>query len=138
MEEVKRFVPPIEDPSINTDLLADILCWMKDIYDDRKDENERRDIKRIQKAADSISIMRAKKIGMDDMVARLRRNAMALQLIRSMYNDCMYAMRSEIRTLFEASQAEHEEYLKRLETLKSTFAKQCNAERNAKYRSKNK
>lgn len=136
MEKEKRFAPPIEDPSINTDLLADILAYLQEMNVDS--DYDRRTIQRIQKAADNISVVRASNIGMGDMVVRLRRNAAALQLIRSMYIDCVYAMRSEIRQLFDASQTEHEKYMEKLSKIKETYAKQNHAERSAVYRRKRK
>ena len=133
---MSEFNPPIENASLPGDTIRDIAEHLLYLKSNSRFEWDKRSATSILESANALSIAQAKLIGCDDTVIRLQRNALALCNLIEMVNGCIDSMQSEVRTIIDARNTEHDQYLARLERMREIQIKQYNAAKSAKCRNK--
>lgn len=133
---MSEFNPPIENASLPGEPIRDIAENLLYLKSNSRFEWDKRSATSISESANALSIAQAKLIGCDDTVIRLQRNAIALCNLIEMVSSCIDCMQSEVRTIIDARNTEHDQYLARLKRMREIQTKQYNAAKSAKCRNK--
>ena len=134
----EKFTPPEETITLSGHEIQRIAEYLSFLYDKQRYDADRQTGTTLLNTACEISIKDARQIGCDDLVMRLQRNALALCNLQDMIVSCIESMQSEIRSIIEAQNGEHEQYLERTNQLRQTWLLQRQAERKKVYRQKTK
>lgn len=124
----EKFIPPTEIQTLSSREIQRIAEYLMFLRDYRRHKDDRQTAASILETADEIDINNARLIGCDDIVMRLKRNALALCNLQDMVSSCIDSMQSEIRSIIEAQNDEHDRHLAHVEQLHENWRVQRRAE----------